>query len=767
MAQPETELPRNIKWELARVAQYKPVCADSVTYTVDAQGCALISFDIDTDQLADAPPSADIKDTEAIRLRYLAPEYVGRFAPSVLSAREDFPRDLQHINPGPDEEPVSICLARTGLQAIYDAFGVFGVLLRLSDWLNDAKIGNLDADGWDPTPMLQLEDCVLGYLDAKALQEHAAAHPDGGHAFLAAQLTHNNNGNVFIQAGMPILDTSDQELMQALRLQMKSFNSSGVPFHSTVPAIFVWPETSVIDTIPRYNRWRDIQSLKAGLADAGLWSHAETASLMFDPLFKQDQFDTTDPDMDKAGNGAFVLITGLWRPTQLDPTIVGLSDNAIARRLELRAFYLERPADEKDRWSDATRLRDFYGLVPATPEILEAVSGEKALPALAIIGFGALGSALADYAVRGGANQLTVIDNDTLLSHNIARHRGRLVEVRHNKAQVASAISQSIAQDVEVKTETLDFLILNDEDREAALQGRELIIDATANAQVRSQLSIPKASNAVLMRTEIFDRGRLGVTMLTRRDSPHTLNMLYRQLVATAQTDKSVAAWLKYEASRSFAEEELILGFGCRSLTTKMPAYKIDAHAAAAFAFGRSRLDDLPTPKIALHELDEQGLSLGVRIIEPGGVVAFEGRDAQSRWRIVVTESAIEDLHRQRLAKAPIETGGYLYGAIDEAAREIAIVWASPEPPGTTASATHLDLGPQGLTGEEKAFLRRTSGRLPPIGTWHAHPAGAPVDSAKDRATLNRFKHEDAARGLPTVMVITGVEADEAYVVEA
>ena len=122
MAQSETELSRNIKWELARIRQYKPVHSDSVSYAVDEQGCALITFDIHTDEIGDASPAADIRDLETITLRYLAPEYVGQLAPSVLGVREDFPRDLQHINPGPDDQPASICLARTGLQGVYDAF---------------------------------------------------------------------------------------------------------------------------------------------------------------------------------------------------------------------------------------------------------------------------------------------------------------------------------------------------------------------------------------------------------------------------------------------------------------------------------------------------------------------------------------------------------------------------------------------------------------------------------------------------------------------
>ena len=121
----------------------------------------------------------------------------------------------------------------------------------------------------------------------------------------------------------------------------------------------------------------------------------------------------------------------------------------------------------------------------------------------------------------------------------------------------------------------------------------------------------------------------------------------------------------------------------------------------------------------------------------------------------------------QPLRATPDETGGYLFGAIDESLSQIHIVAASPEPPGTIGTPTDLQLGPWGQTGYEKSFMRRTQGRLPPIGTWHSHPSSSPRASGKDRKTVESFKLEDAMKGLPTVMAITGAKADAVYVLEA
>ena len=154
------------------------------------------------------------------------------------------------------------------------------------------------------------------------------------------------------------------------------------------------------------------------------------------------------------------------------------------------------------------------------------------------------------------------------------------------------------------------------------------------------------------------------------------------------------------------------------------------------------------------------------RIIEADDVVVFSSEQT-SGWTVLATQSVLDTLHALREDASPNETGGYLFGTIDEDLSQIHIIAASPEPPGTVASASALDLGPWGKTGFEKTFLRRTQRRLPPIGTWHSHPKSSPAASNKDRKTVESFKLDDAMKGLPTVMAITGETSDALYVLEA
>lgn len=764
MATTEEELPRNVRWELARLKQIKPIRSESIDYCVDSDGQAFISFGIETDILLD-PSNREILDVEPIVFRYSTPASIGNRAPQVLSGRNDFPRDLPHLFPTSADQPASLCLARAGLQPIYDSSGVRGVVGRLLDWLCDAKTETLYEDGWEAVPYQIEELKVFGNIDCKTLQRYADDNPDGGFRFIGAAITHLQDEKTFVHAANPLINTANTDLLNSVKELMQQSNQPANPFHTVIPAIFLWPPQNRVENKPRFNTWRDIGSFGEGLRKTGLYENLDQAFDYVDGYFDMHSEEGKSPEADTRGNRALMVIVGLWRPVPLDQTIVGLASEESARCLELRGFYLKRPIGEKNRWSGNTSLFDFLGLVLTDPQTLQDVSGVPAFRAATLLGAGALGSAFADYALRGGADQLTVVDKDCLLPHNIARHRGDSNHIAMRKTDVVGCMAATRVDGARIKKHNEDIVAVGDESLAEIFCGSEQVIDATADPLVRRRLSSLRGRDIELpvMRSEIFHRGLLGVNLLTKLGSTQNLNCLFHQLVALAMCKKSVREWLAYENSRTYKDEELLLGFGCHTMTTKLPAYMVDAHASSAFALANARLRALGQPLIALHQIDTGGMSLGTEVIPADPVSVFDDSRTND-WRVIVAMNAVEALQRMRRSAAPNETGGYLFGAIDESASELYVLAASPEPPGTLSSPTGLQLGRWGLTGFEKTFLRRTYNRLPPIGTWHSHPTGDAEASPRDWATIRDFKEEDARRGLPTIMAITALKEDAFYV---
>ena len=766
MAATKDEPPRNVRWEIAHLSQVNSIRTESINYSLDPKDRALISFEIETDILLDPlDREIEILDIEPIVFRYPAPKHVGSLAPEILSDRSDFPRDLLHLFPTPADEPASLCLARSGLQPIYNSSGVMGVVSRLLNWLSDAKTETLYEDGWDPVPPQTGTIRVFGYIDCEALQHHAHDHPDGGFRFIGAGITHWPNEKVFVEAAGPFIDPDDVSQLNSAKERMRWSKKPGTSVHTVIPAIFLWPPGNRIEDKPSFTTWRDMASFKDGLRNTGLYDTLEEAFLFVDGYFDPHADGGKLPEADTKGNRALMVILGLWRPVPLDPTIVGLAAEEGPRCLELRAFYLQRPIYDKNRWSEDTSFFEFFGLVSNDARTLQDVSGATAFGMTTLLGAGALGSAFADYALRGGTDRLTVVDKDCLLPHNIARHRGDGRHVGKRKTDVVDNLAATRVQGAKIKKYNEDIFALDDACLADRFSGVDQVIDTTANPLVRRRLSFLKGVDLPVMRTEIFHRGRLGISLLTKLGSTQNLNFLFHQSVVLAmqKKNKSVQAWLAYENSRTYKDEELLLGFGCHSMTTRLPAYAVDAHASSAFALANARLRSLDQPLIALHQIDEEGMSLGTEVIPAEPVRAFND-PRTNEWRIIVAENVLEALQQMRRSAAPDETGGYLFGAIDESASEIYVLAASPEPPGTLGSPTGLQLGRWGLTGFEKTFLRRTCNRLPPIGTWHSHPTGDVRASKKDWATIRVFKVEDARRGLPTVMAITALTDDAFYV---
>ena len=756
------EIPRNVKWEIARIRQIDSVQTSLLEYSVDSQGRACISFKIGTDILIE-PSDREILDIEPIVFRYPSPESVGFRAPEALSGRSDFPRDLLHLFPTRLCEPVSFCLARTGLQSIYDSFGVKGVISRLLDWFADAKTETLYEDGWDPIPMPLTRSQIFGYIDTEALQKFAHTHRDSGFKFIAAEIIHLRSAEVFVDAAHPFVDTNDVAKIAIARDQMQRTKHLGECYHTVIPAIFVWPPRILVEKNPKFNTWCDINSFKEGLRETQLYQTLDEAFHYVDGYFSTHIEDGKPPDADATGKRSLVVVVGLWRPVPIDPTIVGLASEPSPRCLEIRSFYLQRPLREQNRWSDQSSLFHFVGLERVNPSTLQAVSGVDRFGSMALLGAGALGSAYVDYAIRGGSEQMTVIDNDRLLPHNVARHRGDLDHILEKKTDIVNDMAITRVEGSKVNKFDEDILSLNDEDLAQRFCNVDLVIDATANPLVRRRLSSLKGVDLPVMRSEIFHRGRLGVSLLTKLGTTQNLNCLFHQLVALAMSNDDVRKWLTYEDGRTYKDEELLIGFGCYSRTTKLPIYIVDTHASSSFAVATATLRTLDSPLIVLHVLDEKGLAKGVQVIPAESVQLFES-SATNGWRVIAEISVLNKMSEFRIKAAPNETGGYLYGALDEHTHEIYVLAASSEPPRTSSTPTSLQLGRYGLTGFERTFARRTRNRLPPIGTWHSHPIGDKNPSMVDLNTLNCFEEEDTRRGLPTVMAISALHG-EAFVV--
>lgn len=302
---------------------------------------------------------------------------------------------------------------------------------------------------------------------------------------------------------------------------------------------------------------------------------------------------------------------------------------------------------------------------------------------------------------------------------------------------------------VQVEANKADAAAIKPAELKARLAGR-LVIDATADERIRMRMDeLREGTDITVIRTEMFHQGRLGATFIAPPDGPALSDMMLT-LIAAAQTDTAVAAWLDHEDQHPFGPDPMLYGFGCTSQTVHLPNHVVAQQASVATAaiFG-----DRAVAGIVLNPLDASFRPNGWRWlpVEPFRILV---PPTAPDWTVRISAGAIARLEAERNQALPQEIGGYLYGSWDPVYRKITVVHATGLPPGSTASATALLLGPAGALVEEKRLKRKTHGRVYLCGTWHSHTNSSARMSGRDHKSMAAHHAQDEARLSPTLVVI-------------
>ncbi|MFQ6673818.1 MAG: ThiF family adenylyltransferase [Fidelibacterota bacterium] len=135
-------------------------------------------------------------------------------------------------------------------------------------------------------------------------------------------------------------------------------------------------------------------------------------------------------------------------------------------------------------WGNSTNISPgrYFGRGPL-PSHLQ-------LPRVALIGCGALGSAIADLMVRGGLRHMDLFDRDLLLPGNFSRHQCGFDHLRENKAVALAAQLASASPHLHVFSYPASLpLDGQDEKAEEALRSADVWIDCSADEGVFLRLN--------------------------------------------------------------------------------------------------------------------------------------------------------------------------------------------------------------------------------------------------------------------------------------
>ncbi|HHF7367320.1 TPA: ThiF family adenylyltransferase [Legionella bozemanae] len=374
----------------------------------------------------------------------------------------------------------------------------------------------------------------------------------------------------------------------------------------------------------------------------------------------------------------------------------------------------------------------------------------------AIIGVGALGSALINSWARCGWGIWTMIDDDLLHPHNLARHIAFNSQIGQHKANAVKEIVQCIYNDkTNAFTPICDNFYSNKNDEiKNVVSLASLIVDVSTTIEIPRDLSL------------LPDRGRAVSAFFT--PSGLTAVMLFEDSLNEIKLDVLELQYYRAIISRQWGEDHLNItnepirvGGSCSDLSLSLSNEFVQLHAATLARQVRLQ-HKKPDAKIQIWKLEPETGGIFTDIINPLTPII----NKINGWRIVwdsETQAKVRGLRKSRL---PQETGGIILGYIDQKINSIYIVDALPAPTDSISDDQGFIRGIEQVKEVVNSASKRTNGLVTYIGEWHSHPPGVSSNPSKlDSELVNDLAFKLYENGQPGIILIVG-EVAESWVIK-
>ena len=387
---------------------------------------------------------------------------------------------------------------------------------------------------------------------------------------------------------------------------------------------------------------------------------------------------------------------------------------------------------------DQAAAKFHNGLDPQAPD-----------PNVVLIGAGALGSQLHSHLSRMGWGRWTLIDEDTLLPHNVVRHR-----LGENAVGFPKVIALRCASAVETPHNPVerafaeDFLAIKDNSEMlASCRDAHLLLDASTSIAVARYLARDLDSPARRASLFLNPKGREAVMLMEDAGRSLPLDALESQYYRAVLRDGRLDQHIRKEGRFRYSA-------GCRDVTARIGQDDV-ALGSALLARQLRCADDRAVAAVWQQEDDGSVRRVEVPLSES---IRFE----HGAWCFVLDYALVEYVSSLRRERLPAETGGVLIGYFDVPHRRVYVVDALPAPDDSHERRDAFVRGFAGLPDAIRDIEARTGSQVSYVGEWHSHPDGAGVGrSDDDSEMLRQIAEEVRADGWPGVMMIVG--PDESF----
>lgn len=635
-----------------------------------------------------------------------------------------------------------ICLYQSSEIEWVSSDGIIGFIDRLNQWFRAAAINKLDPIEEPLHPPVVYTNSTMRFVP---ITDTPIVTAGDGAWVGSVKLSQRNKYCYDITEWLDKTEQIDRGTYRALAILSDS------------PFPMEYPDT--------------VYSLITTLTNTGLTFvdlYLEIASIAFEFEDDQDVYVVIgSPMRRKREDETLRQHLAVWR---ISSTIIG----------ELKKSFLNRVIEEKRaedvdefiRWA-ATAKTEWCRILENRDEIVvrrdkNTLIRETTNKRVLLLGCGALGSFIAEYLVRAGVESINLIDNGIVSPGILVRQQFKSSSVGFSKASALSVHLNQLGSQTNVSYEykkiKSDFL------REINLNEYDIIINATASRSVDLALEFGMKTHSIdipLLSCSISSESECG--MITTR-MPEFLGGPYAisrssKIAEFKRNSMSVFGnlfWPDKNKIKLFQPEP-----GCSDPTFIASAADIAYFSSALLNIGFSRLSELSNDSSSIDFISKINPTINTlselkssHILEN----TVQNIDKIHNYTIYSSNGMRSTLHSEiarnkRIGNHLNETGGLLFGEIDDSLQTIWIDDASGPPPDSLKSETLFECGVEGTKELCEFYKSRSKGSSSFIGIWHTHPSSAPEPSEIDLAAMVNILYQQTHRPRHIVMLIIGYAA--------
>lgn len=713
---------RKLVQALEHLDYVSPVCC-----VRESDGSEVVVFDTEVE--IPQRKVHDIRRFERIAVRF---QPTDEAMPETLALRFDFPT-VPHLNLRQQTLPRSLCIFDEPYNELKLHWTAPFYIRNVREWLSLTAKGQLHADDQPLEPLLIGSE---GYLvlppDVLNLKD----------SILVIKDVVESHGQVTLTAQPAESLDSTQDGIRFLVSVLRAKSQSHGLIHAkprNLSALHSFLESGEIDLLKdlrqSLRQWKEVLSTQTV-------RNTKLIVLILLPKSRNDD----DNDVESIEMRAFIthgsimeigVAIGIWE----------VLDGEIGQILSVNR-------SKTGATIDVSMLNPLLSFSAKLANLLSGVDDNTELK-IAAVGVGALGSQVILNLIRMGYGRWTLIDDDILLPHNLARHALTKHFVGYPKAIGLSALAQQMVDDDNVAVALVENVGSPTETAKlmATLGDAQVILDASTSVAAARHLTYDIDSAA--RRISIFLNPTATDVVILAEDRARNvkLDLLEMQYYRSLIRESDLAGHLQ------LSDDRIRYGTSCRDLSSRIPQDLVALHSAictrairqiimndgSAIAVWRTNSSELTTTKLAI--------SVG-NVTE----IMFD------HWTLVTDSCFLNEISRIRDSKIPNETGGVLIGSYDTARRIVYVVDTVPAPHDSVEWPTVFIRGSRGLRQDVERIRRLTDGQLVYVGEWHSHPPGVRgIPSSDDFTAFSWLSEMMTTEGLPALMLIAADNSEYSF----